>query len=75
MNQQDVQRVECCGKMDKGETRGVKTGRGIRQEYCLSLILFDLCSKYYTKEALEGFGDFKIRVLVICTVKHADDLE
>jgi hypothetical protein len=31
-----------------------------------------LYSKYYTKEALEGFGDFK-RGQVICTVKYRDD--
>jgi hypothetical protein len=29
---------------------------------------------YLTKEALEGFGDFKIGGQVICTVKYADDL-
>ena len=74
MNQQVVHRVECYSKMDQGETGSVKTGRGIRQAYCLSLILFDLCIEYRTKEALEGFGDFKIRVQVICTVKRADDL-
>jgi hypothetical protein len=33
-----------------------------------------LSGEYHTKEALEGFGDFKIGVQVICTVKHADDL-
>jgi hypothetical protein len=37
----------------------------------LSPILFHLHSKY---EALEGFGDFKIRGQAICTVKYADDL-
>jgi hypothetical protein len=31
-------------------------------------------SKYLTKEALEGFGDFKIGGQVIRTVKYADDL-
>jgi hypothetical protein len=34
----------------------------------------DLYSEYLTKEALEGFGDFKIEGQVICTVKYADDL-
>jgi hypothetical protein len=50
----------------------MKTGRGIRQGCCLSLILFDVHSQYVTKEALEGFGDFKIGQ-VICTVIYADD--
>jgi hypothetical protein len=36
-------------------------------------ILFNLHSKYVTKEALEGLGDFKIGQ-VICTVNYADDL-
>jgi hypothetical protein len=40
----------------------------------LSPILFNLCSEYLTKEALEGFGDFKIKVQVIRTVKYADDI-
>jgi hypothetical protein len=33
-----------------------------------------LCSENLTNEALEGFGDFKIRGEVIRTVKCADDL-
>jgi hypothetical protein len=33
-----------------------------------------LYSKYLTKEALEGFGDFKIPGQVIHTVKYADGL-
>jgi len=37
------------------------------------LIPFNLYSDYLTKEALEGFGDFKITGQVICTVKYADD--
>jgi hypothetical protein len=51
----------------------VKIGRGIRQGICLLPILFNLCSEYLTKEALEGFGDFKIGQ-VIRNVKYADDL-
>jgi hypothetical protein len=39
----------------------------------LSLIHFNIYSKYLTKAALERFGDFKIGQL-ICTVKYADDL-
>ena len=33
-----------------------------------------LIQRYLTKEALEGFGDFKISGQVIHTVKYADDL-
>jgi hypothetical protein len=40
----------------------------------LSPILFNLYSEYLTKEALEGFGDYKIGGQVIRTVKYADDL-
>jgi hypothetical protein len=61
-------------RLDQGETRSVKIGRGIRQVCCLSPILFNLYSEYLTKEALEGFGDFKIGGQVICTVKYADEL-
>jgi hypothetical protein len=61
-------------RLDQGETRSVKTRRGVRQGCCLSPILFNVYSEYLTKEALEGFGDFKIGVQVIHTVKYADDL-
>jgi hypothetical protein len=40
----------------------------------LSPILFSLYSEYLTKEALEGFGDFRIGGQVISTVKYADGL-
>jgi hypothetical protein len=40
----------------------------------LSPILFNFYSEYLTKEALEGFGDFKIGGQLIRTVKYADDL-
>ena len=40
----------------------------------MSPILFNLYSKCLAKEALEGFGDFKIGGQIIHTVKYADDL-
>jgi len=52
----------------------VKTGRGVRQGCCLSPVLFNSYSKSLTKEAPEGFGDFKIGGQIIHTVKYADDL-
>ena len=40
----------------------------------MSPILFNLYSECLTKEALEGFGDFKIGGQIIHTVMYADDL-
>jgi len=61
-------------RLNRGETRSVKIGRGVREGCCLSPILFNLYSEFLTKEALEGFGDFKIGGQIIHTVKYADDL-
>jgi len=61
-------------RLNRGETRSLKTGRGVRQGCCLSPILFNLYSECLMKEALEGFGDFKIGGQIVHTVKYADDL-
>ena len=52
----------------------MKIGRGVRQGCCLSPILFNLYNECLTKEALGGFGDFKIGGQIIHTAKYADDL-
>ena len=67
-----IQRVKV--RLDRGETRSVQIGRGVRQECCLSPILFNFYSEFLTKEALDGLGDLKIGGQIIHTVKYADDL-
>jgi hypothetical protein len=52
----------------------VNIGRGVRHGCCLSPILSNLYSECLTKDALEGFGDFKIGWQIIQTVKYADAL-
>ena len=59
---------------NRGETRSLKIGRGVRQGRCLSPILFNLYSECLTKEALDGIGDFKVGGQIIQTVKYADEL-
>ena len=56
-------------RMNRWETRSVKTGRGVRQGCCLSPIMFSLYSECLTKVPLEGFGDFKIGGQIIGNVK------
>jgi hypothetical protein len=61
-------------RLNRGETRNVKIGRGVRLGCCLSPVLFNLYSECLTKEALERFGDFKIGGQIIHTVKYVDEL-
>ena len=61
-------------RLDRGETRSVQIGSGVRQGCCLSPVLFNLYSEFLTKEALDGLGDFNIGGQIIQTVKYADDL-
>ena len=56
-------------RLDRGETRSVQIGRGVRQGCCLSPILFNLYSECLTKDALDGLGDFNIGGKIIQTVK------
>jgi hypothetical protein len=60
--------------LNRGETRSVKTGRGVTQECCLPPILFNVYSECLTKEALKGCGNFKVGGQIIHTVKYAEDL-
>jgi hypothetical protein len=61
-------------RLNRGETRSVKIGRGVRQGCCLSPIVFNLYSECLTKEAFKGFGDLKIGGQILHTVKYADEL-
>jgi hypothetical protein len=42
-------------KLDQGETRVLKIGRGVKEGRCLTPMLFSC-----TKESLQGSGDLKI---------------
>jgi len=61
-------------RLNQGQTRNAKIVRGVRHGCCLLPILFNLYNKCLTKEALEGFGYFKIGGKIIHTVKYADGL-
>ena len=49
-------------RLDRGETRSVQIGRGVRQGYCLLPFtrMFNFYSECLNKEALDGLGDFNI---------------
>jgi hypothetical protein len=57
--------------LDQGEAR---IGKGVRQRCSLSPIIFNSCSEYLTREAVEGDVGLEIGGQVICSVKYADDL-
>ena len=65
------QRVKLC--LNQGETESVKIGRGVRQECCISPILFNLYGQYLVKEALAEVGDFKIERRIINQARCAND--
>jgi hypothetical protein len=52
----------------------VKTGIAVRRECCLSPSVFNVYSKDFINEALEGFRNFKKGGKVIRTVKHSNHL-
>ena len=58
-----VQRVKL--RLNQMKTDNVKIGRGVRQGYCMSPILFNLYGEYLIKEALAEVGDFKIEGRII----------
>ena len=47
-------------RLDHGGTNRVKLGRKLGQGCCLSPILFNLYSSYFTKESIKGFTDVKV---------------
>ena len=60
-------------RLDQWETRSVNNGRGIRQGWSLSPIIFNLCSENLTRGACEGSGDFRIGQRIYAA-RYADDL-
>ena len=61
-------------RLDRGETRSVQMGRGVRQGCCLSPILFRLYSKCLTTEALVVLGGVNFGGQIIQILKYADEL-
>ena len=59
--------------LNQGETVSVQIGRGVRQGYCMSPILFNLYGEYLIKEALAEVGDFKIGGRIIKKVRFVDE--
>ena len=55
-------------RLDQGETRSVKTGKGVTQTYCQSLIFFNLYSKYIAKEDLDVFADLCVDCIIIIII-------
>jgi hypothetical protein len=47
-------------RLGPGEKRQVNIGKGTDKNAVLSPIICQLCSEYFTAEALEGFGNFKV---------------
>jgi hypothetical protein len=60
-------------KQDQEGMIRVKIGRRVRRGCCWSPILFNFYGEYLNKEALEGYGDYKVGGQAIRTVKYADD--
>lgn len=62
-------------RVGQGDTRGVKTGRGVRQGHCFRRFSSSyVMQRYRAKEAVAGTGDFKIGGKLIRFVKYAYDL-
>jgi hypothetical protein len=61
-------------QLNRGDTISMQTVTRVRQGCCLSPLLFNLYSECFTKEALDGLGDFNIGGQIIQTVKYANDL-
>jgi len=59
-------------RLGQGETRSAKSVIGVRHGCCSSPILFNLYKKYFTKETVERFENFKIVQQAICAMKYAD---
>jgi hypothetical protein len=62
-------------RVGQGDTRCVKTGRGVTQGYCFRRFYSSyVYSEYRAKVAVAGTGDFKIGGKVIRFMRNADGL-